>query len=84
MHKWTLTTLATMWQGARQSRTLALVVTFTRNGRERSGTVTGMGSMMGVNVGGDLFEDVRPSDVTWAEVTGPHLHAVSDNTSGNA
>lgn len=80
MGTWTLTTLYAMWQGVQQTRTLALVVTFTRGGHEHTGTVTGMGSAMGVSVNGRLVEDVPPSAVTWAEVTGPHLHAVTDNT----
>lgn len=78
MNTWTILTLSAMWRGIQGTRSLALAVTFTRRGETHTGTVTGMGSMLGVNVGGDLFEDVKPSDVTWAEVTGRHLHAVGD------
>lgn len=76
MRKWTLTTLYAMWHGIQGRRSLALVVTFTHGTRELTGMVTGMGAKLGVYVDGELFEDVYPSAITWAEVTGPHLNAV--------
>jgi hypothetical protein len=76
MSGWSLLTLNAVWRGIQGSHTLRMRVTFTRGGKTHTGTVTGMGSMLGVNVDGELQEDVRPDQVTHAEVIGRHLETV--------
>lgn len=80
MSGWSYLTLHAVWRGIQGSQTLRMRVTFERGGKTLTGTVTGMGSMLGVDVDGELHEDVRPDQVRHAEVIGRHLEAVKPPT----